>query len=774
MRNFQQTFVFAVVTILLCGCSHKEIKEASYDIIPKPMSVEMPNSGEFFTLNKNTVITYTSGNEALESNADYLQGIIEHLTGLKLKISSETKEENAIVLKDNADISNPEGYELRVEPKVISINGSTAAGNFYGIQTLIKSLPLKSKGNVRFPEVTILDEPRFAYRGAHFDVARHFFPADSVKSFIDMIALHNINRFHWHLSDDQGWRIEIKSRPLLTELGSKRKGTVIGRNTGKYDSIPVEGFYSQEEIRDIIDYAAKRHITIIPEIDLPGHMQAALNAYPELGCFNEKYDVWEQWGVSENVLCAGKEETVKFLEDVLGEVADLFPGELVHIGGDECPKEHWEECVTCQLKIRELGLKTDENGTKESKLQSYIMKRASDFLESKGKRIIGWDEILEGGMSEDVIVMSWRGEAGGIEASKKGHDVIMTPNNYMYFDYYQTLDKEDEPLAIGGYVPLEKVYSYEPVPSELNEEEGKHILGVQANLWTEYISSMDHVRYMELPRLAALSEVQWSNHPKDYKDFVKRLPGMFKHYDANGYRYSTHVYDITGKSRSNPLDRNIEYTLSMADEIPIYYTTDGSEPGLQSMIYSEPLKLNESAVIKAVTFPQGEIGKLFTDSVTINKATWKKVTISTPPHPSYREGAPDILTDGCFGGNAVAPGEWLGFNSNEIIMEIDLGEKEEISSVTIRTLTVTGSWIFDMRGIHIETSLDGRDWQTVAMEKYPALDKDYNTILTHKVTFTEKEAQFLRLIIDVEKEIPSWHDAAGNHAFVFIDEIIVD
>ena len=379
---------------------------------------------------------------------------------------------------------------------------------------------------VLLPSVEINDYPRFAYRGGMLDVCRHFITLDSVKQYIDILALHNINRMHWHLSDDQGWRIEIKKYPRLIEIGSKRAGSQIGRDFNKHDTIPYGGYFTQEQIKEVINYAADRYITIIPEIDMPGHQLSALAAYPDLGCTGGPYEVWRRWGVSEDVMCAGNEKSMRFLEDVLDEVIALFPSEYIHVGGDECPKVRWKECPKCQAKIKELGIKGDSKHSAEEYLQSYVISRMEKFVESKGRHIIGWDEILQGGLAPNATVMSWRGTSGGIEAAKLEHKVIMAPNIYMYFDYYQTDDVENEPLAIGGYVPIEKVYGFEPTDG-IPDEYKSYIIGVQANLWTEYISTFDYATYMLLPRMAALAEVQWENPgKKDFNNFISRAIRM--------------------------------------------------------------------------------------------------------------------------------------------------------------------------------------------------------------------------------------------------------
>ena len=491
---------------LFASCQSAQ-QEADYQIIPMPQEI-VTASGNPFILKSSVKILYPEGNENMQRNAKFLADYLKTATGKDFVIEAGTEGENAIVLALGTESENPESYQLKVTGDGITITAPTEAGVFYGIQSLRKSLPVAIGAEIALPAVEIKDAPRFAYRGAHFDTSRHFFTVDEVKTYIDMMALHNMNRFHWHITEDQGWRLEIKKYPKLTEIGSKRTETVIGRNSGEYDGKPYGGFYTQEEAKEIVAYAAERYITVIPEIDLPGHMQAALAAYPELGCTGGPYEVWRQWGVSEDVLCAGNDQVLKFLEDVYAELIEIFPSEYIHVGGDECPKVRWEKCPKCQARIKALGLKSDDKHSKEERLQSFVINHIEKFLNDHGRQIIGWDEILEGGLAPNATVMSWRGERGGIEAAKQKHDVIMTPNTYLYFDYYQTKDTENEPLGIGGYLPLERVYSYEPMPTSLTPEEQKYIKGVQANLWTEYIPTFSHAQYMVLPRWAALCEIK--------------------------------------------------------------------------------------------------------------------------------------------------------------------------------------------------------------------------------------------------------------------------
>lgn len=766
---------FAVVALCLAAvaCSKRGEVTADYNVVPLPQQIDLV-AGEGYKLTPSTSIVYTEGDSALQNDANLLAEYLNKMTGLKPAVAPGAPGNGVIALASSLDNENPEAYELTVTDKGITINGSTPAGTFYGIQTLRKSIPEAGNNDVFFPAVVISDQPRFAYRGAHFDVSRHFFPTDSVKSFIDMMALHNINTLHWHITDDQGWRIEIKSRPGLTEKGSKRGGTVIGHNSGVYDSIPYGGFYTQDEARDIIKYAADRHITVVPEIDLPGHMLGALTAYPELGCTGGPYEVWQQWGVSEDVLCAGNDSTYKFIDDVLTEIVDIFPSEYIHVGGDECPKTRWKDCPKCQAKIKQLGLKGDEHGTPVEKLQSHVIHHASDFLASKGRKMIGWDETLEGGLAPGAIVMSWRGENGGIEAAKKGHDVIMTPNSYLYFDYYQSLDRENEPEAIGGYLPVERVYQYEPVPAALTPEEGKHIIGVQANLWTEYIPTFSQVQYMELPRMAALSEVQWSNAPKDYKAFSNRVSNLIKHYEANNYNYARHMFEVVGTITPDVENGKIIMTLQTIDDAPIHYTLDGSEPTEVSPVYTEPVVLTESADIKAVAMrPEGN-SKTYSNSVSFNKATAHPVTLVTAPHPSYAAKGGITLVDGKFGLTSFNNGDWVGYVGNDLVADVNLESVEEISSVVLRTNVDTQSWIFDAREIQVAVSEDGKKFTTVASEKYSELPSEKSQIVSHELKFNPVKAQYVRVTVKPENKIPAWHSGAGHKGFVFVDEIEIN
>ena len=749
---------------------------ADFNIIPQPQQVVADASAPF-VLNANTVICLQANSQDMKRNANMLASYIQQATGIRPTIGKLTKGCTAIVLSINKNISNAEGYTLDTNAKQIRIDGASAAGVFYGIQTLRKSLPLCNgkAAQVSIPAVHIADAPRFAYRGTHLDVSRHFVTADSIRQFIDMLALHNINRFHWHLTDDQGWRIEIKKYPLLTAIGSKRAQTVIGHNSGKYDGKPYSGYYTQKEIREIVKYAADRYITIVPEIDLPGHMQAALAAYPELGCTGGPYKVWEIWGISDDVLCAGNDKTMKFIDDVLKEVVGLFPSKYIHVGGDECPKVRWKDCPKCQARIKALHLEAKDGHSAEERLQSYVITHATKFLKSLGRNIIGWDEILEGGLAEGATVMSWRGESGGIAAAKQNHDVIMTPNTYLYFDYYQSLDKANEPDAIGGYLPLERVYSYEPMPKELTADEARHIIGVQANIWTEYMPTFKQMQYMGLPRIAALSEVQWSQPQlKNYTDFSNRLVGLTNIYDRLGYNYAKHLYNVNIHIDTDTKWREIVVHMTTVDDAEIRYTLDGSQPTASSTLYTGAIHLQKSAKIRAAAFRNGKRSNVSSQDVVFNKATACPVKLLQPTHKNYTYNGGATLTDGLVGDKGFGTGRWLGFNGNDLEAVIDLKKPTNVSSVSLNTCVDKGSWIFDARNIEVSVSNDGVNFTTVAKNSLPALEKNSaDNINTYELKFSQTKARYIKVYATSEHNIPEWHSGKGKPAFLFVDEISV-
>lgn len=517
--------------------------QATVSVIPQPQTVSL-RCGHFNAAGAKVVVDPAL--DATPAARDYIAGFQTELGA----VNPEGRRPGKIRFLLDTALADEE-YTLDVRTSGITVKASSLNGYVYAIQTLKQLMPVqiwngerKADASWKIRNVHISDAPRFSYRGMHLDCSRHFFSVQEVCRYIDIMVAHKMNRLHWHLTDDQGWRVEIKKYPELTTIASKRDGTMIGRDFSSNDGVPYGGFYTQDELRQVVAYAAARGVTIIPEIDLPGHMQAALAAYPELGCTGGPYKVWTIWGISENVLCAGKEEVFTFLEDVLTEIIDIFPGEYIHIGGDECPKVRWKNCKCCQARIKALGLSSDERFSAENYLQTYVMNRVEKFLNERGRKIIGWDEILDGDVSMSATIMSWRGSSGGIRAARSGRDAIMTPNSHFYFDYLQSRDVENEPVGIGGYLAVDKVYSYEPHDPDMSDEDFSHILGVQANLWTEYIATDAHLEYMLLPRMSALSEVQWCQpERKDWNRFRNDMNSMRKIYDALGLNYATHLFD---------------------------------------------------------------------------------------------------------------------------------------------------------------------------------------------------------------------------------------
>ncbi len=587
MRRSKLTIVlilFAAVTVI---AQTKDV----ISIIPKPVSTEMALGN--FNLSSQTKLWIDNGEE-LEALGNFVSDYIKKSTGIELQATTKMTREvpsSLIQLHIDNNFEHADGYSLKIEPAKILITAKTGTGLFYGIQSFWQLLPIKCVGNCfSLPCLSITDYPRFNWRGMHLDVGRHLFPIEFIKKYIDILSFYKINKFHWHLTEDQGWRIEIKKYPKLTQVGAWRKETM-------KDGKPYGGFYTQEQIKEVVAYASARYITVVPEIELPGHSQAAIAAYPEYSCTGGPFDVGTVWGVIKDVYCAGNNKTFDFLQDVFDEVLALFPSEYIHIGGDECPKDRWKECPKCQLRIMEEGLKD------EHELQSYFIQRIEKYLNNKGRKIIGWDEILEGGLAPNAAVMSWRGIDGGIAAAKAKHFAVMSPGTHCYFDHYQGLT--NEPKAIGGYTSLEKIYSYEPIPAALNEEEAKYILGAQANMWTEYMPTSDYVEYMLLPRLLALSEVVWSpSASKDYKDFTSKIEKHYQLLENKGYNFRI----------PRPLPDEAELLLNKGDKLimnkpfekcEVRFTLDGSEPTLQSTLYTQPITLSQPTLVLAKVFMPG-------------------------------------------------------------------------------------------------------------------------------------------------------------------------
>lgn len=807
----KKTIHTTLLALLLGAWANPVAAQTDFNVVPRPASVQTVEAAPF-RLDASTRI-YCGKTKAEKRNAQFLQQFLQERTGLTIGYSTLSAKplealsrpgdgttSNRIVLRIDPQVNaNTEGYRLEVREHEIVITGASTAGAFYGIQTLRKAFPhrlvnpnnpmlkVENRGETT-PATIVEDAPRFAYRGAHLDTSRHFVTPDSVRRFIDMLALHNINRFHWHITDDQGWRLEIKKYPRLTQIGSKRGGTVIGHNSGKYDGIPYGGYYTQKECKALVKYAAERNITIIPEIDLPGHMLGALAAYPELGCTGGPYEVWQRWGVSEDVLCIGNDKTLKFIDDVLKEVTKIFPSEYIHVGGDECPKTAWKTCPKCQARIQAEGLQAANGHTAEERLQSYAIRHAEATLSRLGRKMIGWDETLEGGLAEGATVMSWRGEEGGIEAAKQHHDVIMTPNTYLYFDYYQSLNTESEPDAIGGYLPLQRVYGYEPVSDEmLKEGIDNYIVGVQANCWTEYMPTYRQIEYMELPRLAALAEVQWTaRDTKDYDNFLKRTLNLMGLYDEQGYNYALHIYDVLADYGVDTDKRCITATLSTVLPTDVCYTLDDTTPKQYAQTYSEPLEIRQDCQLRAATFrpvearPGSSARKFAMSNVesqdfTFNKATASPATLTDEPAHRYTFNGAMTLVDGIKGVNTnFQTGQWIGFNGKDMEVTLDLGAETEFSEVGIGTLVGKGDWIFDCTSLSISGSADGKDFSPIASETYPVDGKDDpDGIRQHTLNFSPAKARYVRIKAESVHAIPDWHQGRGIPAFLFVDEVSV-
>ena len=776
----KKTLILLSVLLVAIACAPKDIQ--TINVVPYPNEVNV-KSGEFCVVGAD--VTYSAACDELTKNlVNAFAQQLTLVTGVESKVT-EGKAAAGFTFTLAENVPH-EAYILNVTKKGVEVKASGLNGFNYAIQTIKQMLPAEVYGKVAaadktwtLPCVYINDAPRFSYRGLHMDESRHFFGMDEVKRYLDIMEVHKLNTLHWHLTDDQGWRLEIKKYPRLTEVGSIRNKTIIGHifESKEYDHTRYgEGcWFSQEDVKEILAYAATKGITIIPEIDLPGHMLAALAAYPELGCTGGPYDVWGDWGIADDVLCAGNENTMSFLEDVLAEVCELFPAEYIHIGGDECPKVRWEKCPRCQAKIAELGLKDDEEFQAEHYLQSYVMTRMTEFLSSKGKKIIGWDEILEGEVADDAIVMSWRGVAGGLQAVRMGHDAIMTPNTFFYLDYYQALDKENEPLAIGGYLPVEKCYSYEPFTADMTDEEKSHVLGVQANLWTEYIPTPEHLHYMLLPRMAALSEVQWCQvENKNWERFLDSADEFCSIYDVMGYKYGTHLFDTRGQISIDKDKGCVSVALEAQGDTPIRYTLDGSEPTSESALYTDPIEITESCTLKAKSDRADMGNRIYEKQFTAHKAMGRPVSTLTTTHPNYTFNCPDLLTDGLVGTGPYNSGDFAGWYNKPFDAVIDMGGAS-YESLTLSTLVFRYDYIFGPTSIEVLTSEDGENFSQVAYTEYKIEGRvdDGNGCQDYTLTFPTTSAKYIKVVAGCLKALPEWHSGAGRPGFLFVDEVIV-
>lgn len=754
------------VIIVLCFFSQCfGVAQQKMAIIPLPEHYYFTNNQ--FTLDNTTAIV---SEEPDDFETVYLATAIKAQTGFNLLPQKASKATHKIKLVLDEDFAE-EAYYLKITCTDILIKAKSAPGLFYGIQSFLQLLPstFSTVKTVDLQGVVIHDQPKFAWRGMHLDVARHFFSKDFVKKYIDFLALYKMNVFHWHLTDDQGWRIQIKKYPKLTQIGAWRNGSMIGHyREQKFDTLRYGGYYTQEEIKEVVAYAQERHITIVPEIEMPGHAVAAIASYPFLSCTANAIEVEKKWGVFDDVFCP-KNETFQFLEDVLTEVMPLFPSEYIHIGGDECPKNNWKKCAHCQSLIQKEGLKD------EHELQSYFIKRIEKFINAHGKKIIGWDEILEGGLAPNAAVMSWRGTEGGIAAAKLQHKVVMSPGSHCYFDHYQG-DPQNEPLAIGGYTTLEKVYSFNPVPKELSDEQKKYILGAQANVWTEYITNEAHVEYMVFPRICALSEVLWGTaDTQKFSEFRERLFTHFNLLDAKNIHYSKSIFNLSFESKpseSKPGYLEISLLSALQDK-GTFYTLDGSQPTIASNAYDKPIFINRPATLKTAYFDGGiSKGKTLEQEIIFSKSTAQKITLKNLPDSRYFGNGAVGLIDGIKGNPARFGKNWLGFLGKDMEANLDLGIVTEFSQLKLTAVNAEESWIYLPSEVALYVSKDGKKYKLVKKinaSEIQAINGDIQLSLEKK-----KKAQYLKVILKNYGIIPDGKEGGGNPAWLFVDEIQID
>lgn len=738
------------LTVMLYSCSSKQDATVSNSvnlgIIPAPNNV----------LDKNKSSALKDVKIALQSqmNPDFYQQLISGIQGISLVDQSKAN----VFLTEFKDLEK-EGYQLTIENDKIEISAGSSTGFQYGLTSLIQMV---QHHGFPLPQLVIEDSPKFGYRGMHLDVARHFFGVADVKKYLDYMAYYKFNNFHWHLTEDQGWRIEIKKYPKLQEIAAYRKETLIGHYNDqphKFDGKRYGGFYTQEEVKEIVAYATARNINVIPEIEMPGHAQAAIAAYPELGCENKKYEVATKWGVFEDVFCPN-EVTFTFLEDVINEVITLFPGKYIHIGGDECPKEAWKKSAFCQDLIKKQNLK-DEHG-----LQSYFIQRMEKYINSKGKQIIGWDEILEGGLAPNATVMSWRGIEGGLEAARQNHDVIMTPGTHCYFDHYQS-ESPDEPVAIGGYTTVEKVYHWEPIPDSLAEDKRKYILGGQSNLWSEYIKVYSGVEYMVYARGMAMSEALWSRN----KDYTAFLPRYMKHNDywkSKGANMAFHVYDLkpmVDAGKGKPV--NISFVIPEGTEVQ--YSVNGGAS--QKMDTQKPLDIIENGKYAFTAGKDGRNGKPLLLDFELHKATSATLTLEHEAAKQYAGNGPGSIINGVKGSDEKYGGtEWLGFDGVDAIGVLDFGKSTEINNVNFRFFKGEGQWIYLPKSIEVFGSEDGKTFTSLKRITEIATSSKIASI---NIDFNNNQTRYLKFIATNYGMIPEGSQGAGHKAWLFVDEVVV-
>lgn len=740
------SFLMPVTFFVCSNSSIHNIEQINLGIIPAPNNV----------FDKNKFSELRDVRIALQSHMDpdFYQQLISDVRGISIVDQSKSN----VFFTDFTDLEK-EGYQLTIQNDKIEISASSAIGFQYGLTSLIQ---IVRHHGFRLPQVVIEDSPKFGYRGMHLDVSRHFFGVADVKKYLDYMAYYKFNNFHWHLTDDQGWRIEIKKYPKLQEIAAFRKETLIGHYNDqphKFDGKQYGGFYTQDEVKEIVAYATARNINVIPEIEMPGHAQAAIAAYPELGCENKNYEVATKWGVFEDVFCPN-ESTFKFLEDVIDEVISLFPGKYIHIGGDECPKDAWKKSAFCQEFIKKKNLK-DEHG-----LQSYFIQRMEKYINSKDKQIIGWDEILEGGLAPNATVMSWRGVEGGLDAARQDHDVIMTPGSHCYFDHYQS-ESPDEPIAIGGFTTMEKVFHWEPIPDALEVDKRKYILGGQSNLWSEYIKEYSGVEYMVYARGLAMSEALWSRN-KDYTVFLQRYLNHNDYWKSKGANIAFHVYDLKPSIKAGegkPI--NISFTIPADTEVQ-YSINNGAT---QIMDTKNPLEITQNGKYAFAAGKDNRNGKPLMLEFVLHKAASAAISLENEPAKQYSGNGPGSIINGVTGSDEKYGGtEWLGFDGVDAIGMLDFGKPIEINAVNFRFFKGEGQWIYLPKSVELFSSEDGITFTT--LKKVDSIKTD-TKIASIDINIQNSKTRFLKFIATNFGKIPEGSQGAGHKAWLFVDEVTV-
>jgi hexosaminidase len=781
MKHTFTGILILMICFFLPGCQpNKTFTENEIALVPQVQEMTLGNSS--FEFKKNTRLVVENVDQ--QAIASQFAELFDKAAGWKLQtVIGGDEGSNQVYFKTEITMQ-PEAYSINVQKNRIEIKAAKPAGFFYAIQTLRQLLPVEIESaqiqnTVKWlvPAVNITDSPTFKWRGFMLDVVRHFFPKEDVLRMIDHLAMHKINTLHLHLVDDQGWRIEIKKYPKLTEVGAWR----VNHEDLPWNSRPKQeagekatygGFYTQDDIKEMVAYAQSRFITIVPEIEMPAHVTSALTAYPQYSCKGDPFTVPSGglWPITD-IYCAGNDSTFVFLENVLTEVMDLFPSKYIHIGGDEATKTEWEKCPKCRKRIRTEGLKD------VSELQSYFIKRIENFINTKNRILLGWDEILEGGLPPKATVMSWRGMQGGIDAAKQGHDVVMTPGSPCYFDHYQG-QMDQEPLAIGGFNPLSKVYQFNPVPEELNSDEARHILGAQANLWTEYVATFKHAEYMTFPRIAALAEVLWSpKEARNWDDFSRRIQLMMKRYDQIGINYSKSAFNVTAKAEIDTTKKQLMVNLTC--ELPgpeIHYTTDGSEPNNLSSYYSSPVLIDKTTTLKAISFSNGiPAENTMSQSFNISKTTLKPVKYLIPYSKSYIGSGEFTLVNGISGSTNHADGEWQAWIGNNMEVLINLEDSTEIHNMSVGSIQNAGAWIFFPKKVEFFTSMDGLNFHKIA-EAVNDVDPLSGEIQrkSFSATFNPVTTKYIKVLAQNLGKCPKGHAGAGSPAWLFIDEISVE